>query len=543
MKRKTISIVLAAALLLTMGLATTLPVGAATEEDIEDAIERGVAWLAGQQTGDGSWPTEGWFDPVATTGFAVLKLEDRAYELGYDSPFDEDYPYHEEVIDGLDYLFGRMNVIAISLQDHTGGASGTNDDPDSNSNGTGIYAHGHYYPFDVYDTGIALSAIAASRTPTRTVGALGSPVDGWTYMQVAQDMVDWLAWAQSDYDYANFGAGEGGWTYAALDNDDQWGSYGPDNSNGGYATLGLAYGKDFGCTIPEWVMIELNAYIEDNQDPVDGDVNGYDGGSWYDCPGGTGILPNILKTGNLIFEMAMVGDTPTTPRVIDAVDYLVRHWGDASGANWPPGWDGNPAQYQAMFCAMKGLAYMGIDMIDGIDWYQDFADAIITQQVTTPGPLYGSWQSSSGRGIPVAITAWALLTLEKTAPPPAVIVDIKPMSLPNPLNVNGKGVLPVAILGTEEFDVNQIDPATILLEGEAPLRWALEDVGALGDSLAGPDGIMDLSLKFDAQAIVAALGPVNDGDYVVLHLTGNLKPEFDGTPISGQDVVRIIKKK
>jgi hypothetical protein len=124
-----------------------------------------------------------------------------------------------------------------------------------------------------------------------------------------------------------------------------------------------------------------------------------------------------------------------------------------------------------------------------------------------------------------------------------VTVDIKPMSWPNPLNVNKKGVLPVAILGTEDFDVSQIDPASILLEGVSPLRWALEDVGTVGDPLAGLDGITDLSLKFAAQEIVAALGDVTDGEVVTLHLTGNLKEEFGGTPIEGEDVVRIIKKK
>ena len=75
------------------------------------------------------------------------------------------------------------------------------------------------------------------------------------------------------------------------------------------------------------------------------------------------------------------------------------------------------------------------------------------------------------------------------------------------------------------------------------MRWALEDVGTVGDPLAGPDGFTDLSLKFDTREIVAALGAVSDGDIVVLHLTGKLKDEFGGTPISGQDVVLIIKKK
>ena len=562
MKRKIISIAVVLGLMVGM---LTIPAQAATEEEIEDAIVAGCAWLAADQNADGSWPPySDWPDNVATTGLAVLKLEHRAYELGFESPFDPDYEYSGNVSAGLDYLFAGLLKIDISVQDHTGSASGTVDDPDTRDNDIGIYARGNPYPFDVYDTGIVLSAISASGTPDRVVNVAGSVVDGWKYLEVAQDMVDFLAWAQSDYDYAANGMGEGGWSYGALDNDDQSGFYGPDNSNGGYATLGLAYAQDFGCTIPQWVKTELNAYIEDIQDPVDGDAN--DGGSWYECPG-DGIGVNILKTGNLISQMALVGDTPTTQRVIDALDYLARHWGDASGANQPPGWDGNPAQYQVMFCAMKGLEYMGVETFDSIDWYADFADRIVAQQVTTPGPTYGSWQISSGRGNPTIITAWALLTLEKTAPPPPVKqvpVDIKPTSCPNPLNTKSQGVLPVAILGTEEFDVTRVDPASVRLridpeaeEGAAPLRWAVEDVATPYEPFTGkedcldcitdgPDSFLDLTLKFSTQEVVALLGAdVEDGDCVVLYLTGNLLGEDngEGQAIIGEDVVRIILKK
>lgn len=130
-----------------------------------------------------------------------------------------------------------------------------------------------------------------------------------------------------------------------------------------------------------------------------------------------------------------------------------------------------------------------------------------------------------------------------------VDVDIKPTSCPNPLNVNSMGVLPVAILGTEDFDVTTIDPASVQLEGlVAPLRWSYEDAatpysGSVADCLdcttEGPDGFMDLALKFDTQEVVAALGPVEDGDCPLLHLTGQL---LDGTSFSGEDVVKIIKK-
>ncbi len=139
-----------------------------------------------------------------------------------------------------------------------------------------------------------------------------------------------------------------------------------------------------------------------------------------------------------------------------------------------------------------------------------------------------------------------------------VPIDIKPESCPNPLNVKKKGVLPVAILGTADFDVTEVDPDTVRLglegeEGVPPLRWALEDVATPDDepfdykencmdcTTDGPDGYLDLTLKFDAQEVVAALGPVEDGDCLVLMLTGNLLD--GGASIEfGVDVISIIKK-
>jgi hypothetical protein len=132
-----------------------------------------------------------------------------------------------------------------------------------------------------------------------------------------------------------------------------------------------------------------------------------------------------------------------------------------------------------------------------------------------------------------------------------VDLDVNPTSCPNPLNVKSKGVLPAAITGSETLDVNDIDVATLRLEGVSPLRSAIEDVAAPFASdiqdpperddctTDGPDGFTDLTLTFDTQAIVAALGAVNDGDVLVLTLTGEL---LDGTPIEGQDVVWLKQK-
>jgi hypothetical protein len=135
-----------------------------------------------------------------------------------------------------------------------------------------------------------------------------------------------------------------------------------------------------------------------------------------------------------------------------------------------------------------------------------------------------------------------------------IILDIKPGTCKNPLNIGSKGVLPVAVLGSAGFDVSVINPASIRLIGVEPLRSAVEDVAAPADSAPGnddggqacpidfPDGFDDLVLKFDTQDIVKALEEVEeviDGKVLTLTLTGVLS---DGTEITGEDVVFILDR-
>lgn len=148
-----------------------------------------------------------------------------------------------------------------------------------------------------------------------------------------------------------------------------------------------------------------------------------------------------------------------------------------------------------------------------------------------------------------------------------VPIDIKPQSCPNPLNVKSQGVLPVAILGTDDFDVTNINPETVTLEEQLALKSALEDVATpyeptektdcLDCITDGPDGYLDLILHFNTQEIIDALendnlsqedielledvttADIKDGDCVVLTLYGELSY---GTPIKGEDSVLILKK-
>jgi len=136
-----------------------------------------------------------------------------------------------------------------------------------------------------------------------------------------------------------------------------------------------------------------------------------------------------------------------------------------------------------------------------------------------------------------------------------VALDIKPTSCPNPLNTKKKGVLPAAILGTENFDVTQIDVSTLKLEGVvAPIRWSLEDVATPFEPFIGkekckrdcnedgPDGFADLTLKFSAPEVITAVGDIPCiGRFccVPIQITGNL---LDGTPFVGEDVLRVKVK-
>jgi len=132
-----------------------------------------------------------------------------------------------------------------------------------------------------------------------------------------------------------------------------------------------------------------------------------------------------------------------------------------------------------------------------------------------------------------------------------IYVDIKPPSCPNPLNPSSRGVLPVAILGGEDFDVNSIDIATLRLAGVAPVRCSFEDVAGPGVdtndcdcNTIGPDGYTDMVLKFKTQEIVEQIyselgGDLVKGDWLELLLTGQLA---DQTPIEGADCVVIVGK-
>jgi streptogramin lyase len=290
---------------------------------------------------------------------------------------------------------------------------------------------------------------------------------------------------------------------------------------------------------------------------------------WFTMRSGLTLSPGLGRldpaTGSFDLWTSGVADPFISPYGIAVVDNFV--WFLDHHANLLVRFDPSTEDF-TFFDTLPELEdahFFAVDN-DGVFWITAFVSSAIGTFDPATGVFdYLSLSDSEAHpmGISVSPTGdiWWAETFDtgrggvgrfSPAPEPqAVPVDIKPASCPNPLNVDGRGVLPVAILGTGEFDVTQVDPASVTLAGVSPLRWDWEDVATpfgppfVGKEDAydcieeGPDGYMDLTLKFDTQEVVAALGEVSEGNVLVLQLTGTL---LDANPFVGEDVVVVLKK-
>jgi hypothetical protein len=138
--------------------------------------------------------------------------------------------------------------------------------------------------------------------------------------------------------------------------------------------------------------------------------------------------------------------------------------------------------------------------------------------------------------------------------PPAgetlVAVDVRPEQCPNRVRTNKDRTFPVVIVGTDSFDVRDVNPESIRLAGVPPKhdRTRYRDRASPYEPVTGKDdahdcgreggdGIEDLLLRFSSKSLGKALGPVPDRAEVVVPLTGKLK---DGTPIHGEEVIVVL---
>lgn len=111
-------------------------------------------------------------------------------------------------------------------------------------------------------------------------------------------------------------------------------------------------------------------------------------------------------------------------------------------------------------------------------------------------------------------------------PPQGPTIDIKPGSDDNSINLKSKGVVPVAVLTTEDFNASDVDPTTVEFAGAKPVRWKICDVDEDGDD--------DMLFHFKTEKLEL------DENSTEATLTGET---YNGDVIAGTDKVRIVPRK
>ena len=125
-----------------------------------------------------------------------------------------------------------------------------------------------------------------------------------------------------------------------------------------------------------------------------------------------------------------------------------------------------------------------------------------------------------------------------TIPDPIEIdLDIKPGPSNNTVPLNGNGTLQMAILANEEFNVMDVNIASLLFGDPILVDGGATPLGATSDRLRdlNHDGLDDLLVGFSISDLVD--GGALDASSVEGRLTGEL---LDGTQIIGSDVVRMV---
>jgi hypothetical protein len=152
--------------------------------------------------------------------------------------------------------------------------------------------------------------------------------------------------------------------------------------------------------------------------------------------------------------------------------------------------------------------------------------AIVADSTDPANPDIANNTDNANRGFVYDVTG---VWLYRTASVP-VTIDIKPGSDPNCFNINGHGVIPVAILGSDTFDVSTIDQTTLLFGGMA-VRVRGNKGPLCGFENPYVDGYTDLVCHFEDD-------PTNwDAGNAEATLTGKLD---DGTDIVGTDTICVV---
>jgi uncharacterized membrane protein len=251
-------------------------------------------------------------------------------------------------------------------------------------------------------------------------------------------------------------------------------------------------------------MIDLDARIGV---PTVGRVNAInDAGEIVGQYGDPGRAFLWSESGGFVDVGVLPGRRMSNPRAINERSQIVGGSGPAASPGWL--WEHGD---------LYELNEITIDL-------PEFYRLAFANDINNVGQIVGRYVVVDGTG------RRGIYLLTPVESPQIVTIDVKPGSFPNCLNINGNGVIPVAVLGSDSLDVTSIDLNELLFGGmEVRVRGNKGPLCGIED--VNSDTHDDLVCHFQDE--VSNWEPGDDE----ATLTGVL---LDGTRIEGTDTICIV---
>jgi hypothetical protein len=295
--------------------------GAASQAQINAAIDSGLANLSAQQTGSGYWNYGGY--EQAATGAAVYAMLSQKIRWGAVNSTTYQ-TYLANVNNGITWLLGQASTTTVSTRN-----DGTPICPNSATSCTAVNWYGAGET--TYTTGLVAPALAfyASANPN-VVATTSGPLAGMTWTQIAQGITNTFASSQST---SNNGNRWGGWRYYPGEGDS-------DMSTTQWAVIAMTYDQVLGAVTPDIVKHDLAQHWL----PA---VQAGDGSACYQ----PGSFCDNADTGGLLLSLNFVGTPASDPAVQAAIGFVNNTWTTGAYNTWY----GNFGHPYAMWAQYKGL--------------------------------------------------------------------------------------------------------------------------------------------------------------------------------------------
>ena len=425
-------------IVLMIVLAVAGTVNAATQQEIQQAIDDGLDWLASTQQGGGNWlDSNGQAGYVAATASAVLAFIEEGYLPG------TDYIDKGDGVTNRGDVVGKAVNYIYSYATYDGGSGHPADN---------VYfrSTNNDYNRSVYTTGVVTPVIYAlgKADPDAVIVSSDPEINGKSYKQVMQSLTNWFTWGQNP---------DGGWRYYP----NQGAS---DNSTAQWGALPYLYAESWGIPTPAGVQVGdgsttagLDDWTAQVQNPMNAGVDWRDGGSGYN---NNYTYVNMAKTAGMLLEFAVMDLPVSDTRVQNALYFMqsmeeFNHWMQGYGYSGDQWYGGNIDNPYAMWAVYKALEVYGFTSMhpgpDGIlgtaddyligsgistapggftigqdwdptpdtslagDWYSHYCEFLVNDQ-----NLNGSWTGNTPWTNALA-TGWYINILNATGAPEPII--------------------------------------------------------------------------------------------------------------------------